>query len=321
MRCYFAPMEGVTGYLFRQIHQKYFPGVDRYYMPFLSPRQDHSFTRRELEDVLPEHNGDVEAVPQLLTRRGEDFLWAAGELAAMGYREVNLNLGCPSGTVVAKGKGSGLLGRTEELERLLDEVFARTPAAVSVKTRLGLRDPEEFGPLLELYNRYPIAELTIHPRVQKDFYKNRVRMDAFAAALAASRNPVCYNGDLVTPEDVAGLRDRFPAVEAVMAGRGAVADPALFAKVKGGAPADRETLRVFHDELYEAYRRSFGSDHSAMMRMKELWGYLIGLFRDSGRQAKALRKERDPRGYEARVGEIFATLELARDASAVWRGE
>ena len=127
MRCFFAPMEGITGALFRRTHRRFFPGVDRYFMPFLSPSQHHVFTRRELRDILPEQDGDLDAVPQLLTRSGADFLWAAGELARMGYREVNLNLGCPSGTVTAKGKGAGMLGRPEELDHLLEDIFSASP--------------------------------------------------------------------------------------------------------------------------------------------------------------------------------------------------
>ena len=163
MRYDFAPMEGITGFLFRQLHHQYFPGVDRYYIPFLSPTQDHTFTPRELREVLPENNQGLEVVPQLLTKSPEDFLWAAGELSAMGYQTVNLNLGCPSGTVVAKGKGAGMLRCPEDLERFLDTVFSRAPCAVSVKTRLGLSDAAEFGPILEIYNRYPISELIVHP--------------------------------------------------------------------------------------------------------------------------------------------------------------
>ena len=121
-------MEGLTGALYRQAHCRWFGGVDRYFIPFITPTQDHRFTKRELREILPEHNRGLTAVPQLLVRRAEDFLWAAGELAAMGYPEINLNLGCPSGTVVAKGKGSGFLGLPEELERFLDTVLTPPPA-------------------------------------------------------------------------------------------------------------------------------------------------------------------------------------------------
>ena len=318
---YFAPMEGITGPIYRKTHQTYFPGADKYFMPFCSPRQDHTFTRRELSGLLPEHNEGVPAVPQLLTRNAQDFLWAAGELAAMGYQEVNLNLGCPSGTVVAKGKGSGLLGRPRELEAFLDAIFSASPIPISVKTRLGLNDPEEFGPLLEVFRRYPIHELTVHPRVRKDLYRGRPRLQFFAAALKDSPFPVCCSGDLYTPEDVFDLAARFPATSAFMMGRGAVAGPDLFRRLKGGPPADREELKAFHDTLYEGYCTAFGSRRNAMLRMKEVWYYHIGLFEGGERLHKALRKEQDPGAYERLTAEIFRTLPLRPAVRPVWYKE
>ena len=314
MRYDFAPMEGITGALFRRLHHQFFPGVDRYYMPFLSPTRDHVFTPRELREILPENNPDAEVIPQLLTKVPEDFLWAAGELAAMGYQTVNLNLGCPSGTVVAKGKGSGMLADPSALDAFLDAVFSRAPCAVSVKTRLGLSDPEEFGPLLEIYNHYPLAELIVHPRVQKDGYRHPVRLEAFAPILAASRHPVCFNGGLVTTQDCRDLVGRFSRICGVMIGQGLVANPALVRQIRGGPGADRETLRAFHEALFGGYSQLFGSAHNAMMRMKELWAYLIRLFRDSGPYAKRLRKVRDPQTFSQAVDAVFQELELLPEA-------
>ena len=314
MRYDFAPMEGITGALFRRLHHQFFPGVDRYYMPFLSPTRDHVFTPRELREILPENNPDAEVIPQLLTKVPEDFLWAAGELAAMGYQTVNLNLGCPSGTVVAKGKGSGMLADPSALDAFLDAVFSRAPCAVSVKTRLGLSDPEEFGPLLEIYNHYPLAELIVHSRVQKDGYRHPVRLEAFAPILAASRHPVCFNGGLVTTQDCRDLVDRFSGICGVMIGQGLVANPALVRQIRGGPGADRETLRAFHEALFGGYSQLFGSAHNAMMRMKELWAYLIRLFRDSGPYAKRLRKARDPQTFSQAVDAVFQELELLPEA-------
>ena len=314
MRYDFAPMEGITGALFRRLHHQFFPGVDRYYMPFLSPTRDHVFTPRELREILPENNPDAEVIPQLLTKVPEDFLWAAGELAAMGYQTVNLNLGCPSGTVVAKGKGSGMLADPSALDAFLDAVFSRAPCAVSVKTRLGLSDPEEFGPLLEIYNHYPLAELIVHPRVQKDGYRHPVRLEAFAPILAASRHPVCFNGGLVTTQDCRDLVGRFSRICGVMIGQGLVANPALVRQIRGGPGADRETLRAFHEALFGGYSQLFGSAHNAMMRMKELWAYLIRLFRDSGPYAKRLRKARDPQTFSQAVDAVFQELELLPEA-------
>ena len=167
MNIYFAPLEGVTGSEFRRIHHRFFPGVDAYYMPFVSPTQDHVFTQRELRNVLPENNQGFRAVPQLLTKNAGDFLWCAGELAAMGYDEVNFNLGCPSGTVVAKGKGAGMLARPEELDRFLDIVFSKAPPIrISLKTRIGVERPEEFPRLLEIFGKYPVSLLIVQPKIR-----------------------------------------------------------------------------------------------------------------------------------------------------------
>ena len=236
----------------------------------------------------------------------------------MGYPEINLNLGCPSGTVVAKGKGSGFLGLPEELERFLDTVFDAAPCAVSIKTRLGLREPEEFGPLLALFRRYPLAELIVHPRVQKDMYKNTPRRAYFARALADSPFPVCYNGDLYTVPALEAFQAEFPAAERIMLGRGLASDPALARKAEGGPAAGREELRAFHDQVYEGYAGAFGSRRNAMLRMKEVWFYLIHLFGDSQRHAKAIRKARDTGEYESAVTAVFRELELLPELRPEW---
>ena len=163
MHYYFAPMEGVTGAVYRRTHHEFFSGVDKYFMPFITPTTNEKLTPRQKRDVLPEYNEGVPAVPQLLTKSAADCIWAVNALHDLGYPEVNLNLGCPSGTVTAKGKGAGFLAHPDELDRFFDEVFAKCEG-ISVKTRLGVHEASEFDKLLEIYNRYPITELTIHPR-------------------------------------------------------------------------------------------------------------------------------------------------------------
>ncbi|MDD6882143.1 MAG: tRNA-dihydrouridine synthase, partial [Eubacteriales bacterium] len=148
MKLYFAPIEGIAGYIYRNAHRKYFGGADTYFSPFLAPTQDHGFTTKEKMDVLPEHNQTLKLVPQILTNQPEAFLWAAEEMQKRGYQEVNLNLGCPSGTVVSKRKGAGFLGAPAELDRFLDAVFSKVGISVSVKTRLGMEEAAEFEQLL-----------------------------------------------------------------------------------------------------------------------------------------------------------------------------
>lgn len=310
MRYYAAPMEGITGYVYRQVHHRYFPGVDQYFMPFLSPSQFHKFTQKERQEILPDHNAGIPVVPQLLTKRSEDFIWAAKELGQRGFRVVNLNLGCPSGTVVAKGKGAGFLGNLESLESFLDQIFTEVPLRISIKTRLGLEEPEEFSPLLELFNRYPMEELIIHARVQRDFYRGESRWQTFWETHSKSRAPVCYNGDLIQAEECRRVEALCPNVQAVMVGRGLIADPALIRRAKGGAPLSRAELQQFHGELYQAYCLAFGSRRNATLRMKELWFYLIEMFEGGGPYAKRLKKTATPEAYELEVGRIFQELPL-----------
>ena len=311
MEIYFAPMEGITDYIYRRIHREYFPGVDRYFAPFLSPTQNHVFPPRELRQVLPENNRDVPLTPQLLTKNAGDFLWAAARLAEMGYKEVNLNVGCPSGTVTAKGKGSGLLAAPEALRRLLDGIFAACPVAVSVKTRLGMERPEEFAPILEIYNDYPIAQLIIHPRTKREMYGGPVHMDVFTEAAAKSRAPVCYNGDIRSPADIRAVGERFPGLAGVMIGRGLAASPGL-AMAAAGGEVKKETLRLFHEKLCAAYCEAFGGPGSALHRMKAIWHYMLASFAGGEAYEKRLAKARRWDEFLALTAEIFDRCPLAQ---------
>ena len=316
----FAPMEGLTDDLFRRLHHKYFPGVDRYYTPFLSPATGHVFSKKELREVLPENNRDICLVPQLLTNQAEQFVEGAKILRELGYQEVNLNLGCPSGTVTAKGKGAGFLfpQRRAALEKFLDEVFEACPIKISVKTRLGQENPEEFRALLQLYNRYPICRLTIHPRVQRDLYRNPARLEWFFWAQKESKNPLALSGGIGVASDLSRKFHGQPLPEVLMLGRGLAADPSLVNKLRGQPGADRETLRRFHEELFQETATRLGSARSTMFRMKELWSYWICLFGERERYQKQLRKTTSLTEYEAVVAHIFRELPLLEEAETNW---
>lgn len=333
MKIYFAPLEGITGYLYRNAHHRCYSGIDKYYTPFLSPGPVTGLGAKMLKDILPENNPDIPLVPQILTNRAEDFIKSAEIIGDYGYREINLNLGCPSGTVVAKKKGSGFLSFPEELERFLDEIFESAPVAageieLSIKTRIGRYSPEEWPGLMELYNRYPMKELIIHPRIQKDLYKNHPNMEVFWSALSESKNPVVYNGDLFTAADVLEFMKKFPSVHTIMLGRGLITDPALAEKVQkltamtgscletddksaeildalsgmgdmGIIPEETARLKAFLDMLCEEYSEAFSGDRNVLFKMKELWCYIITRFPDSGKYEKRIKKAQSLAEYQA----------------------
>ena len=219
---------------------------------------------------------------------------------------MNLNLGCPSGTVTGKRKGSGLLAFPDELDRLLGEIFTALPELrISVKTRIGKLDPAEWEHLLSIYNRYPIAELIVHPRVQKEFYKGRSHRDVFAWTLGQTQLPLCESGDLFTPR----LLLSSPA-PAAMAGRGLIADPALLRRTRGGAPASREELLALHDRLFEGYRERLSGDQPVLHRMRELWNYLSLSFVGAQPGLKAIRKAKICTAYAPAAREILTNCPL-----------
>ena len=310
-----APLEGVSGYIFRNAQAACFGPADRYVTPFLSPTQSGVFSHRELREVIPAHNEGLNVVPQLIVNSADNFLWAARELQELGYDEVNLNLGCPSGTVVSKGKGAGFLAYPDRLEAFFDRVFGELDLKISVKTRIGVTSPEEFPALLELFSRYPICELTVHPRVRADFYRGVPHREAFARAVERCPFPLCYNGDIFSPADLAALSARFPTVDRVMVGRGAIAHPALIRELKGGPAPTKEELRAFHDRLYEGYCAILSGDRVILARLKELWTYLIFSFTNWETYRKPLRKVTRLSEYNEIVSALF------RNEDAVGAGQ
>ena len=341
MQYFFAPLEGITGYVYRNVHHKYFPGTDRYYMPFVAPNYTKHFKTKEKQDVAPENNEGLAAVPQVLSNKADEALWAVEELADLGYEEVNLNLGCPMPTVARKKKGSGLLKYTDELDAYLDGVFSgidarpsdRPPVRISVKTRLGTDSTEEAEALVRVYNRYPISELIVHPRCQKDLYRGTPDLEAFLLVWQNSTNPVVYNGDITVPADVLRIAEmcaaagaempaaqaggapgagqqagtapvpQAPAVhlESVMIGRGFLADPSLVRQCQGGAKITTEELREFHDELYRRFGETLPGTKVVLSHMKELWFYMGNLFEDGGKYLKEIRRANARPQYEAAV--------------------
>ncbi len=334
IKFYFAPMEGVTGYTLRNVHHACYSGVDAYFTPFIAPNQHHAVNPKEHRDVVQSNNVEVSLVPQILTNKAELFLWSARELKEKyGYSEVNLNLGCPSKTVVSKHKGAGFLEDTEKLDRFFDEVFGVIGKAasqsnpgesensyprISVKTRLGMMDVEEFTDILQVYNKYPLSELIIHARVQKEFYKGEPHLDAFGDAVKETNHSLCYNGDVWTLEDYIRVRKLFPTVKKFMLGRPLMANPELVQELQAyeeclalgkewtGYTVSMEKLKKFHDRLLQGYLDQMNGDgNNVLFKMKELWGFMSRQFPEEERLIKKLVKANKIEEYVRLAEQLF----------------
>lgn len=319
MKFYLAPLEGITGYIYRNaLHEYYGQGVEKYFTPFLTPHVKCSFNAKELKDITPEHNEGMYTVPQVLTNSAEDFLRIEKDLMAFGYEEININLGCPSGTVASKGRGAGFLAETKKLDCFLEDIFAGTNAKISLKTRIGIDDPEEFYELLEIYNKYPLEELIIHPRVLKEYYKGIPHWEIFDYAVKNSKNPLCYNGDIFSVEDFECFQQEVLQkndnhhVHAIMLGRGILQNPALIEQLvrfeqnrEKEFDFDKNHFKLFHDRLKKDYMTEMSGDMNVLFKMKELWFYMINLFLEQEKVLKKIRKAKKLVEYDAALKELF----------------
>lgn len=328
MNIYFAPLEGITGFVLRNAYESCFPGtIDRYFAPFIAASCRKKLAARDLRDVLPENNKGICLIPQLLANKGEDFISTAQMLQQFGYRELNLNLGCPSATVVTKKRGAGLLAEPELLKVFLTECYDWAEGKgirLSIKTRIGMAEEAEWEKLLSLYEAFPVSELIIHPRLREDYYQGRIREELFAQAyreitgadaetIMKNREvndtelpdsmikttgkrkqrmlQLCYNGDIVSREQIQKLADAYPKMPAVMIGRGFLMRPGFTAGLlrqngempgetaeTGGLETEKDVNKdkfwIFHDRIYEGYRAYLQGDKPVLFKMKELWSYL-----------------------------------------------
>ncbi len=303
MKIYFAPLEGITNHIFRNAYNEIYGHIDKYFAPFISPSEKCPITPRERKEVTPENNKGFYLVPQILTCRSEHFIEGARELQAMGYTEINFNLGCPSGTVCAKGKGAGFLPETLALQKFLDDIYSYAESdgvKISIKTRLGYFNPDEFYDLLDIFNKYPVSELIVHPRIKSDFYKGEPRKEYYAYALEHSKCPLVYNGNIFTVKDYDEYSSSFgTSLDPVMTGRGLISDPSLADKLKGFAvETDFAKFRRLHDTLYHEYQKVMSPDINVLYKMRELWSYWQTLFDGKERDIKRLLKAKKYEEYE-----------------------
>lgn len=311
MNYYLAPMEGITGYIYRNAYHKYFGNADKYFAPFISPDKNICINRKEKRDILPENNKVPRLVPQIMTNNSKYFSDTEKELSQLGYDEVNLNLGCPAATVVTKKKGSGFLFYPDELDEFLYNIFDKRTGKISIKTRIGKESPDEFYSLIEIFNKYPIEELIIHPRIQKDFYKNKPNLRVFTDALSISKNKIVYNGDIHSAEDYNYFVKAYPDVDSIMLGRGILKNPLLICRIKSVDISDEiHHIENFMDEILNNYYDNMKDEKNVLFKMKELWLYMSESFAEGEKYWKRIKKARNFSEYNTAVSGLFSEIIL-----------
>lgn len=315
-RLFLAPLQGVTNRVFRNAYCRYFSGFDIAVAPFIPTSNARRIRESRLRDVLPENNRELPVIPQIMSNNPEDFIFMASRLHDIGHKTVNWNLGCPYPMVTRKKRGAGLLPHTDLLDAFLETVVPSIPNRISVKTRLGMVESTEIMKLFPVFNRYPLAEIIVHPRTADQMYAGPVDLDAFAECLNLSRHPVIYNGDIVDTASFDRIAGRFGEVAGWMIGRGAVADPFLPSSIKfrTGALSSGEkvrTVRAFHDALLAGYTPLLSGPGHLLGRMKEIWSFLAASFENGRSLLKRIRKTRKLDQYHFVINAFF-------DSEAVW---
>ena len=303
----FAPMEGITLFRYRMIHHRMFPGAAEYYTPFIAPDSKGSFRPKYLRELTSDCDS-LRVIPQLLVNNAEAFCATAEKLCGLGFGEVNLNIGCPSGTVFSKHKGAGMLTDLASLDAVLDGIYSHAEQKgyrVSIKTRMGVHSTEEFPAILECYRKYPISKLIVHARCRDDFYKGEADLSGLASSIGECLFPVVYNGNIAAPEDLEKVSLAAPQIESVMIGRAAVSNPALFRWFKTGEQLRLEELKAFHDELVETWMEDGLSPAFTVERAKTLWAYMQELFPEAKREIKAVLKARNMPDYRIAAETLF----------------
>lgn len=310
MKYSLAPMEGITGYIYRNAYNEIFGDIDVFYTPFISTNYNSKMISKEINDILPEHNRGIKVIPQILSNNASDFVATAKQIKEYGYNEVNLNLGCPSGTVVSKKRGAGFLSDLRLLDIFFEEVFSNLDMDLSVKTRIGISNIEEFEEILKLYNKYPIKELIVHPRVREEYYKGKPHKESFKLAADMSKAPVVYNGNIFNKKDKDELTSEFPKLDSIMLGRGLIGNPGLVKSIEEGVSPEKAAVKEFHDIIYSGYKEIMSGEKNALFKMKEVWFYMHHIFEGCDKYYKKIRKTQSSWDYEIAVANIFRELEI-----------
>lgn len=307
---HFAPLQGYTEAIYRNAHATCFGGVDTYYTPFVRLEKGN-FRNKDKREIDAENNHVPHLVPQLLASSAEKAETILSLFIEKGYKEIDINLGCPFPLLAKRHNGSGILPYPEEVEALLSIVKKYPQISFSIKMRLGWENPDECIQLAPFLNELPLRQITMHPRLGKQQYKGEVNLEGFATFQNICKHPLIYNGDINSVEEIQVIKDQFPSLAGIMIGRGLLANPALALEYKSGEKLSSDEMakkiREMHAIVYQQYEQQLnGGDMQLVNKMKSFWEYLLpGADKKS---LKAIHKSNRIDKYQQAVSNLINRL-------------
>ena len=324
-----GPFQGMTDAPFRNVFKRHFGGIDKFYTPFFTGiHKEENAKNLQGEEIDPRCNDVNTLTPQILSTDADEILRFAKQCKELGYKEINLNMGCPFPRVANKKRGSGLLPYPDKVEAMLEGVFEHIgDMKFSVKCRLGYFSPDEIDAIIPIFNRFPLSELIIHPRIGKQLYKGEADVERFKSLIPYINAPLVYNGDIFSVEGfhhilgvIAGEDPQSPVLKGYMLGRGILANPFLAEDIKtldcfvvpprNDAKRRIERLHAYVLDLYEDRLHHAGGSPKVLGRMKELWSYLMYSFDEPQDIWRKIKKINALKEYEEAVETVFRSHTL-----------
>lgn len=304
-----GPFQGITDAPFRNIFKRHFGGIDKFYTPFFTGIHKESNAKNLQGEEIDPHYNDVETLtPQILSTDAEEILRFAKQCKELGYKEINLNMGCPFPRVANKKRGCGLLPYPDKVEELFEKVFEQIgDMKFSVKCRLGYFNPDEIEAIIPIFNRFSLSELIIHPRIGKQLYKGEADVERFKALMPCINAPLVYNGDIFSVDSFKRISEAVQPMDLFMLGRGILANPFLAEQIKNGDTGNDKTQRLHNYvlDLYDDRLRHAGGSPKVLGRMKELWSYLMNSFEEPQVVWRKIKKINALKEYEEAVETVF----------------
>ncbi len=315
-----APLLAFTDCTYREVYFKHFSGIDRAVAPFIVVAENSRY-KKSVKSLLPAIHESIPVEPQILCKDSAAFASLASILSDMGFKSVNINMGCPATAVVAKGRGSGFLPYPERIRDFLERSLTGISIPVSVKIRTGLYSHEEIFPIIEVLNEFPLSEVIIHPRLGINKYTGDVNLDVMDEIIPLIKHSVVYNGD-ISRDSFIGIKDRFPTVSRWMCGRGLLKDPFLPGDIKrylddnsydlinrsSNDTGRMMCIKKFHDDLLAALSQKFSKEEALVGKMKSYWSYMESLFLFFFCNIRNMKKILKLGDYSKEVDKIFRSL-------------